>query len=178
MFGQHEALVEAAAAPPRLPLLMHAIRQARTRLKLHNHSSVEAAPRPDYNPAITPCGSPSMVRHTPSQSTSSRIHEVSPKPQTIRLRPTTINRSTQQGYVRLHSQDDFQLIAPSSPLIRLTVEPAPYRVSPKSPLTAAGIEIEVDMSFSDGIRAIATDSHFLVPFFVLLAGIALLVVLH
>jgi hypothetical protein len=34
------------------------------------------------------------------------------------------------------------------------------------------------MSFSDGIKSIATDSHFLVPFFVLLAGIALLVVLH
>ena len=34
------------------------------------------------------------------------------------------------------------------------------------------------MSFSKGIRTIATDSHFLVPFFVLLAGIALLVVLH
>jgi hypothetical protein len=34
------------------------------------------------------------------------------------------------------------------------------------------------MNFSDGIKAIATDSHFLVPFFVLLAGIAVLVVLH
>jgi hypothetical protein len=34
------------------------------------------------------------------------------------------------------------------------------------------------MSFPKGIRTIATDSHFLVPFFVLLAGIALLVVLH
>jgi hypothetical protein len=34
------------------------------------------------------------------------------------------------------------------------------------------------MSFIDGIKSIATDSHFLVPFFVLLAGIALLVVLH
>jgi len=34
------------------------------------------------------------------------------------------------------------------------------------------------MSLSDGIKAIVTDSHFLVPFFVLLAGIALLVVLH
>ncbi len=34
------------------------------------------------------------------------------------------------------------------------------------------------MSFSKGVRAIATDSHFLVPLFVLLAGIALLVALH
>ena len=34
------------------------------------------------------------------------------------------------------------------------------------------------MSFSQGLKAIITDSHFLVPFFVLLAGIALLVALH
>jgi hypothetical protein len=34
------------------------------------------------------------------------------------------------------------------------------------------------MSFLNGIKMIATDSHFLVPFFVLVAGIALLVVLH
>jgi hypothetical protein len=34
------------------------------------------------------------------------------------------------------------------------------------------------MSFTKGMKTIATDSHFLVPFFVLLAGIALLVVLH
>jgi hypothetical protein len=34
------------------------------------------------------------------------------------------------------------------------------------------------MSFAKGIKMIATDSHFLVPVFVLLAGIALLVVLH
>jgi hypothetical protein len=34
------------------------------------------------------------------------------------------------------------------------------------------------MSFSKGIKAIATDSHFLVPLFVLLGGIALLVALH
>jgi hypothetical protein len=34
------------------------------------------------------------------------------------------------------------------------------------------------MSFIDGVKAIATDSHFLVPLFVLLAGISLLVVLH
>jgi hypothetical protein len=34
------------------------------------------------------------------------------------------------------------------------------------------------MSFARGMKAIVTDSHFLVPFFVLLAGIALLVVLH
>ena len=34
------------------------------------------------------------------------------------------------------------------------------------------------MGFGKGIKTIATDSHFLVPLFVLLAGIALLVVLH
>jgi len=34
------------------------------------------------------------------------------------------------------------------------------------------------MSFAREIKVIVTDSHFLVPFFVLLAGIALLVVLH
>jgi hypothetical protein len=34
------------------------------------------------------------------------------------------------------------------------------------------------MRFIDGIKSIATDSHFVVPFFVLLAGVALLVVLH
>jgi hypothetical protein len=34
------------------------------------------------------------------------------------------------------------------------------------------------MSFSKGIKTIATDSHFLVPLCVLVAGIALLVVLH
>ena len=34
------------------------------------------------------------------------------------------------------------------------------------------------MSFSKGVKAIATDSHFLVPLCVLLAGIALLVALH
>jgi hypothetical protein len=34
------------------------------------------------------------------------------------------------------------------------------------------------MGFAKGLRAILTDSHFLVPFFVLLAGIALLAVLH
>jgi hypothetical protein len=34
------------------------------------------------------------------------------------------------------------------------------------------------MSRAKGIRAIATDSHFLVPLVVLLAGIALLVILH
>jgi hypothetical protein len=34
------------------------------------------------------------------------------------------------------------------------------------------------MSFAKGIKTIATDSHFLVPVFVLMAGIALLVVLH
>jgi hypothetical protein len=34
------------------------------------------------------------------------------------------------------------------------------------------------MSFTKGMKTIATDSHFLVPIFVLLAGVALLVVLH
>jgi hypothetical protein len=34
------------------------------------------------------------------------------------------------------------------------------------------------MSFAKGTKNIATDSHFLVPFLVLLAGIALLVVLR
>ena len=34
------------------------------------------------------------------------------------------------------------------------------------------------MSFGRGVRTVVTDSHFLVPFVVLLAGIALLVVLH
>lgn len=34
------------------------------------------------------------------------------------------------------------------------------------------------MSFLDGVKTVVTDSHFLVPFFVLIAGIALLVVLH
>jgi hypothetical protein len=34
------------------------------------------------------------------------------------------------------------------------------------------------MSFTKGLKNIATDSHFLVPFLVLLAGIALLVVLR
>jgi hypothetical protein len=34
------------------------------------------------------------------------------------------------------------------------------------------------MGFSNAVKTIVTDSHFLVPFVVLLAGIALLVVLH
>jgi hypothetical protein len=34
------------------------------------------------------------------------------------------------------------------------------------------------LSLAKEIKAIATDSHFLVPFFVLLLGIALLVALH
>ena len=34
------------------------------------------------------------------------------------------------------------------------------------------------MGFTGKTRAVLTDSHFLVPFFVLLAGIVLLVVLH
>ena len=53
-----------------------------------------------------------------------------------------------------------------------------YRVSPTSPLTIMEGKARVDMSFFDGMKAIATDSHFLVPLFVLLAGIALLVILH
>jgi hypothetical protein len=40
------------------------------------------------------------------------------------------------------------------------------------------MKVEVDMGFSKGIRTIVTDSHFLVPLCVLLAGIVLLVVLH
>ncbi len=38
--------------------------------------------------------------------------------------------------------------------------------------------MENRLSFSNKTRAIVSDSHFLVPFFVLLAGIVLLVVLH
>lgn len=34
------------------------------------------------------------------------------------------------------------------------------------------------MSFGKGMKTIVTDSHFLVPFCVLMAGIVLLVVLH
>nr|WP_188555738.1 translocated intimin receptor Tir [Edaphobacter dinghuensis] len=34
------------------------------------------------------------------------------------------------------------------------------------------------MSFLRDVKTVVTDSHFLVPFFVLIAGIALLVVLH
>jgi hypothetical protein len=34
------------------------------------------------------------------------------------------------------------------------------------------------MSFAKGTKAVITDSHFLVPFIVLAAGILLLVVLH
>ncbi len=34
------------------------------------------------------------------------------------------------------------------------------------------------MSFGQNLRSIVTDSHFIVPFLVLLAGIALLVMLH
>jgi hypothetical protein len=37
---------------------------------------------------------------------------------------------------------------------------------------------EFDLSLGKWIRTIATDSHFLVPFFVLLAGVILLAVLH
>ncbi len=43
----------------------------------------------------------------------------------------------------------------------------------------AGSKVEgFAMGFWRGVRTIVTDSHFLVPFFVLLAGIALLVALH
>jgi hypothetical protein len=34
------------------------------------------------------------------------------------------------------------------------------------------------MDFLSSVKTIVTDSHFLVPFFVLIAGIALLVFLH
>ena len=34
------------------------------------------------------------------------------------------------------------------------------------------------MKFGRNVKTVVTDSHFLVPFFVLLAGIALLVALH
>jgi len=34
------------------------------------------------------------------------------------------------------------------------------------------------MSFWSGVKCVVTDSHFLIPFAVLLAGIGLLVVLH
>ena len=46
------------------------------------------------------------------------------------------------------------------------------------PSLAAKLMAEADLSLGKWIRTIATDSHFLVPFFVLLAGVALLVVLH
>ena len=36
----------------------------------------------------------------------------------------------------------------------------------------------LQMDFLRGVKTIVTDSHFLVPFFVLIAGIALLVALH
>lgn len=36
----------------------------------------------------------------------------------------------------------------------------------------------VRVSFGQSVKTVMTDSHFLVPFCVLLAGIALLVVLH
>jgi hypothetical protein len=65
------------------------------------------------------------------------------------------------------------------PRVVLTGVPVPYRVSRKSPLTIAKEwKVRVDMSFLDGVKAIVGDSHFLVPLFVLIAGIALLVVLH
>jgi hypothetical protein len=34
------------------------------------------------------------------------------------------------------------------------------------------------MALSKGLKTIVTDSHFLVPFFVLVVGIALLTILH
>jgi hypothetical protein len=41
-----------------------------------------------------------------------------------------------------------------------------------------GLRTEREMSLGRSLKAIVTDSHFLVPFVVLLAGIALLVALH
>jgi hypothetical protein len=38
--------------------------------------------------------------------------------------------------------------------------------------------LRINVNFSEEVKKIATDSHFLVPFVVLLAGIALLFVLH
>jgi hypothetical protein len=60
----------------------------------------------------------------------------------------------------------------------LTVMWAKYRVGAMKPPLAVKLMAEADLSLGKWIRAIATDSHFLVPFFVLLAGVALLVVLH
>jgi hypothetical protein len=53
-----------------------------------------------------------------------------------------------------------------------------YRVGATKPSLAAKLMTEAELSLGKWIRTIATDSHFLVPFFVLLAGVALLVVLH
>jgi hypothetical protein len=52
----------------------------------------------------------------------------------------------------------------------------PFRVTGKSSLTP--LLRKVSLKISNGIKAIVTDSHFWVPFLVLLAGISLLVVLH
>jgi hypothetical protein len=38
--------------------------------------------------------------------------------------------------------------------------------------------LEVQLGFMKTTKAVLTDSHFLVPFTVLIAGIALLIVLH
>ena len=57
----------------------------------------------------------------------------------------------------------------------MTVEEVKCRVGAASPLTLVGLGGFVGL---DRMRAVVSDSHFLVPFFVLLAGIALLVVLH
>src|ERR1700735_340589 len=95
MFDQHAVLVVVAAVPPPRPRLMRAIRLTRSLLKPHNHSSGEAVPRLDYSPATTLCDSPSMVRHTPSRSTSSRIHAAFPRLPTIPLQPTRSNRRRQ-----------------------------------------------------------------------------------
>lgn len=62
--------------------------------------------------------------------------------------------------------------------ILLTVMSTKYRVKRSHRLIADNFEDRDDLSFSKWIRTIATDSHFLVPLVVLLAGVALLVVLH
>jgi hypothetical protein len=38
--------------------------------------------------------------------------------------------------------------------------------------------VEVRLGFAKTTKAVLTDSHFLVPFFVLIAGIVLLIALH
>ena len=73
----------------------------------------------------------------------------------------------------------FRFALPASPLTALY---AHYRVDGRTlPLTFCVFfprNKDALMTFSQMTKAILTDSHFLVPFFVLLAGIVLLVVLH